>query len=302
MKNIVIGTTFIDIKGFPDSDFMANGRNAGHTEYVHGGVGRNIAENLSRCGQETTFISGVDESPFAGDILGRLQDQGIDTEYVIRKEKAMGTWLAVFNNEGDVAASISTRPELAEIAGLLDREEAGIFNDAGSISVEIDMDPEILERTFYYADKYHIPVFGVVSNMKIALEKKALNNKLFCLVCNKQEAGLILKADLTNLSPEDLIQKIKEDMSIFPIEKLVVTMGDKGAVYFDRLTKRGGWIPAVPAKVCDTTGAGDAFFSGMVIGLTQEKSLKEACRIGALLASSVIESKENVCPRMILPA
>jgi pseudouridine kinase len=50
-------------------------------------------------------------------------------------------------------------------------------------------------------------------------------------------------------------------------------------------------------NVVDTTGAGDAFFAGVAIGLTYGKTVEEACVIGTKLAASVIASRENVCPR-----
>ncbi len=49
----------------------------------------------------------------------------------------------------------------------------------------------------------------------------------------------------------------------------------------------------------DTTGAGDAFCSGLVIGLTYGKSLEDAVQIGTKLAASVVASLENVCPRFL---
>ncbi len=49
--------------------------------------------------------------------------------------------------------------------------------------------------------------------------------------------------------------------------------------------------------VIDTTGAGDAFFAGVVIGLTYGKDLRQACMIGTRIAGSVIATRENVCPR-----
>ena len=73
-------------------------------------------------------------------------------------------------------------------------------------------------------------------------------------------------------------------------------MGAKGAVYAD-LSGESGVCPAMRVNVVDTTGAGDAFFAGVAIGLTYGKELKKACEIGTRLASSVIATKENVCPR-----
>ena len=49
----------------------------------------------------------------------------------------------------------------------------------------------------------------------------------------------------------------------------------------------------------DTTGAGDAFFAGVAIGLTYGKTLRESCEIGTRLAASVIATKESVCPRFL---
>ena len=47
-------------------------------------------------------------------------------------------------------------------------------------------------------------------------------------------------------------------------------------------------MPAKKVDVIDTTGAGDAFFAGTVIGLTYGKTLAESCEIGSRLAASVI--------------
>ena len=77
---------------------------------------------------------------------------------------------------------------------------------------------------------------------------------------------------------------------------MVVTMGAQGAVYAMQ-DGSCGICPAMKVDVKDTTGAGDAFFAGTVIGLTYGKTLPEACEIGSRLAASVICTAENVCPR-----
>ncbi len=49
----------------------------------------------------------------------------------------------------------------------------------------------------------------------------------------------------------------------------------------------------------DTTGAGDAFFAGVCVGLTYGKTMREACAIGTRLSSTVICTSENICPRFM---
>ena len=80
------------------------------------------------------------------------------------------------------------------------------------------------------------------------------------------------------------------------IKRLVVTLGENGAIYVERDGEHG-YIPAQNVDVIDTTGAGDAFFAGVAAGLTYHKSLKESCNIGTRMASAVIATKESVCPR-----
>lgn len=329
MKNIIIGTTFVDIKGFPESEYIERGRNAGSIEYVHGGVARNIAENLGRCGCHPVFVSMGDYSSLTVDIMGRLQREGVETKYMARSEDGLGTWMAIFDDEGDVVASISKRSDMHGILPVMAEKESEIFNGADSVSVEMDMDPDVVAKIMEYAGKYNLPVYAVISNMKIALEDNAFSYPIACLVCNLQEAEMMLtptggiggtreKKEITTGesrskekqteemeilpdmegekdSAKKMLHILKERLPDYPIEKMVVTLGAGGAVYYDKQDGSAGWIPPVPVEVCDTTGAGDAFFSGVVIGLTSGNSLKEACKTGARLASSVIATKENVC-------
>jgi pseudouridine kinase len=74
---------------------------------------------------------------------------------------------------------------------------------------------------------------------------------------------------------------------------MVVTMAGQGAVYA-RANGESGVVPAKKVDVIDTTGAGDAFFAGTVIGLTYGKNLPASCEIGSRLAASVISITENV--------
>ena len=60
MSIIVVGSVFVDIKGYPSRTYIPGGRNAGKVRYVHGGVSRNIAEDLGNLGLQPVFLSLVD--------------------------------------------------------------------------------------------------------------------------------------------------------------------------------------------------------------------------------------------------
>ena len=210
----------------------------------------------------------------------------------------MGTWLAVFDNEGDVVASISKRPDHKPIEQILDEYGDEIFKDADSIAIEIDTDKEIVKKTFMYAEKYHKEVYALVSNMTIAVERRDFLRRTACFVCNQQEAGILFSEDYDCMTPAELAAVLPERIRSAKISRMVVTMGGNGAVFVDE-DGHTGLYPGRKVDVVDTTGAGDAFFSGVCIGLTYGKTLEESCGIGTRLAATVICTTENICPRFM---
>ena len=240
MGIVVIGAVFVDIKGYPLSTYIPGGRNAGRVEQVHGGVCRNVAEDIANVELRPTFVSLVDDTGSGQDVIDKLAKHKVNTKYIEKVPDGMGTWLAEFDNDGDVCAAIS--------------------------------------------------------NMSIAMERRAFLQEIDCFVCNQQEAGLLFSDEYDHMAPEEMCRTLAANVHSANIPCMVVTMGGEGAVYA-RSNGESGVVPAKKVDVIDTTGAGDAFFAGTVIGLTYGKTLPEACEIGSRLAASVICTAENVCPR-----
>ena len=296
MGIVVFGAVFVDVKGYPLAPYIPGGRNVGRVLQVHGGVSRNVAEDIANVELRPTFISVVDEGGMGTDVIDKLRRHKVNTDYIIREPDGLGTWLAIFDNSGDVIASISKRPDLSAIEKVLKEHGDEIFAAADSIVVEIDMEPELLGPIFDLAEKYGKQVYAVVSNMSIAIERRDLLMRTACFVCNKQEAGLLFSEEFESVPPAQMQQILQEKISLARIPRMIVTLGPEGAVYASA-DGDDGYCPAVNVEVVDTTGAGDAFFAGVAIGLTYGKNLAQSCEIGSRLAASVIATKENVCPR-----
>ena len=263
MGIVVLGAVFVDIKGYPLSAYIPGGRNAGRIEQVHGGVSRNVVEDIANVELRPTFVSLVDDTGMGQDVINKLENHKVNTKYIQRVPDGMGTWLAIFDNDGDVHAAISKRPDTTPLTGLLKEKGDEIFADCDAIALELDLEKDTVKQVLHYAKKYNKKVFAAISNMSIAMERRDFLQKIDCFVCNQQEAGLLFSDDYGHLAAN----------------------GECGVV------------PAKKVDVIDTTGAGDAFFAGTTIGLTYGKTLAESCEIGSRLAASVICITENVCPR-----
>ena len=296
MPIVVVGNVFVDFKGFPEGTYIPAGRNAGRVEIVHGGVGRNVAEDIANVELRPRFVSMVDNTAEGAEVMRRLQKHKVDTRFVSVVPDGMGIWLAVMDHNGDVVGSISKRPNMDAMLKLLQEHGDEIFEDATSCVIEIDIDREVAKETFRLAEKYGVPTFALVANMSIALQRRDLIARTGCFICNQQEAGIFFADDFTDLSPERMAEELHRRIVAAGFNSMVVTMGAQGAVWAES-PGEFGVCPPMPVQVVDTSGAGDAFCAGVSIGLSYGKTLSEACLIGTRLASATITVPESVCPR-----
>lgn len=96
------------------------------------------------------------------------------------------------------------------------------------------------------------------------------------LIVNDYELALVKK-------------KLKKDVKLLSqLKQLVVTRGEKGADWFVD-GKKHTMPVAKPKAVVDPTGAGDAYRSGVVLGLLRNWPIAQAGRVGALAATYAIE-------------
>ena len=298
MSIVVIGAVFVDIKGFPHDMYIPDGRNVGRIEYVHGGVARNVVEDIANLELRPTYLGIVDDTPMGESVVSKLKNHKVNCDYVMTVPDGMGTWLAVFDNNGDVAGSISKRPNMRPLVDLLEEKGDEIFEKASSVVLEVDLDKELVKRVLELGKKHNVKLFGLVSNMSLAVQRRDFIKEFDCMICNQLEAGILFADDYSEKTPEELCDIISNKVSQANFPALVVTMGGQGSVFADYTGQRG-ICPPRKVQVKDTTGAGDAFCAGVAAGMTYGKTLAEAVEIGTLLAASVITSTENVCPRFM---
>ena len=296
MGIVVIGAVFVDIKGFPHQQYIPTGRNVGRIEYVHGGVARNVVEDIANMELRPTFLSIVDDTPMGSAVVEKLKNHKVNCQYVQTIPDGMGTWLVVFDNSGDVAGSISKRPIMRPLIDILEEKGDEIFSNADSIVLEVDLEKELVKKVLELGKKHNKKLFGLVSNMSLAVQRRDFIKQFDCLICNQLEAGILFADDFSEKTPEELCEIVSNKVSQASFPALVVTMGSEGSVYAD-YTGVKGVCPPRKVQVKDTTGAGDAFCAGVAAAMTYGKPLAEAVEIGTMLAASVITSTDNVCPR-----
>ena len=292
-KILVVGTIFLDIKGFPEGTFLTQSRNAGRIEYVHGGVARNIAQDLAGLGCSPVFISICEEGIFGNDIIRRLRESNVNTDHIINVPEGIGVWMAIFDHEGDVHASISKRQDLSPLISLLEEKGDDLFRDCDGVLVEMDIDEKLAEKVIELSEKYGAGVYGVISNMTIAKERLDHIRRTRCFVCNRYEAGQLFDMHIPGGDPEGTLEILRANRKRLQIPAMIVTMDKDGCVY-DEESGNSGICPAIKTQVKDSTGAGDAFFAGASAALICGESFQAGCELGTMMAAKVLGTDENV--------
>lgn len=299
MDMVVVGVVFLDIKGFPFFKYDAVGTNLGNVLMTHGGVARNVAENMANLGAEVEFVTMLDDDSLGREARLRLRGAGVKlTHAVSTPDKGMGMWLAVFNEKGDLAGSVSHMPDASPIERLFDEKGEEIIQSCRGVALEIDLSEKVSERVFELAERFDKPVYAIVANMSVILRRPDFMARTACVILNEIEAGRLFGREIRALSPEETLEAVSEAAPAMGIRSIVVTMGARGAVYLDAENGLRGVCPAVPCRVVDTTGAGDAFFSAVVESLARGMRLDDAVTCGARLASMTVSTSESTCPHV----
>ncbi len=286
---LVIGAVFVDVKGFAREKYMPLERNVGDVQVTAGGVCRNVAENLVGLGLPARFVSMVDDDAMGGQVRDGLAAMGVDVKHVLRAPCGMGMWLAILDEGGNLAGSISRQPDFSPLEAYLDENGDAVIAAEDGVVLEVDTNAAISSRVLALAKKHGKPVYCIVGNMGVILKHPEYLHEMACFICNEMEAGRLFREDYTTLGPDDMLEALKRGSAVAGIPAMVVTMGPKGAVYVDNRTGEFGFCPPPNVEVVDTTGAGDAFFSAAVAALTRGAPLSQAVRDGTDLAARTLQ-------------
>jgi fructokinase len=292
-KNIdilCVGEVLVDFIGHQQGVLINNTRD--YHRYL-GGSPTNVAMNSARLGLNSVMVATVGNDGFGEYIFERLSGVGVNTHYIAKQENKATSVIFVSRSDGT--------PDFIPF------READYYINDNQISKDTLLDTNI----------FHTSCFALSKNpAQSTILKKA--EEAFNLGCqlsidvnyakklwNSQEEALeIIKNyckfnPLVKVSEDDMLRLFEKELphqDIFEFfhnegaETVCLTLGSKGV----KLSRKGHEIIEMPAikieKVMDTTGAGDAFWSGFLFAYIKEKSIKECLEVALKLAALKLQN------------
>ena len=235
-----------------------------------GGKGANMSVAAARAAAHVRHIGAV--GPEGGWAVERLMEYGVDTRHIARVEAATGHAIVAVEPGGENQIVIypganRAIPE-AQVAAALAGADAGdtllLQNETNAQELAARLGRDLGLRVAYAAAPFE------------AAAVQAVLPYLDFLILNEVEAEQLQAA--TGLNPGAL-----------PVRDVIVTLGAKGARYFDTKSGETRDFPAVPVTPVDTTGAGDTFtgyvLAGLDRGLPMAQAIAQAMRAAAIMVT-----------------
>ncbi|MFX1488400.1 MAG: carbohydrate kinase family protein [Promethearchaeota archaeon] len=260
--------------------------NIKNVRFVPGGSGANLAANCSMLGLKTAYI-GVMGTDFSADIcLADLKKRGVDLSQVIQTDKDCTAVSIILRTPWGKDRSILAYKGANNLLKPSDVKEE-LFDKVKAFawtSLTTDESCRAIEKAIKITKDKGGTVFAAPSMSII----KNAHDWAKILISNSDVVSLNLEEsqELTGEKKKTLMIKTFLDMGV----KLIsITDGPNGSIISDGRTIINSGVYSV-SKVEDTTGAGDAFLSGILISRLKNFSLEKTSRMAT--AMSFLESKE----------
>lgn len=248
-------------------------------------VAGNAANNAvggKRLGLKTAIYTNIGDDSPGQEIARKFLDEKVDSRYVIKNSGIESNFSAVLNFQGDRTIFVYHQdwkyklPDLDRTRWLYYTSVGASFTGTNLVDQVINYLQRTGARLVYSPGTYQLKAGVKKYPQLLAL------TEVFCV--NKEEAKKILGHQVEESIN---IKKLLKEINDLGPKAVVITDGPKGAFATDGVNFYQ--MDIFPAKVVETTGAGDAFASGVLAGLFYGKDLGEAMRWGSANSASVVE-------------
>ena len=284
----VIGGLNIDLQGSSVNPLVFNDSNPGEIVMSAGGVGRNIAENISKLNINSKILSYVGNDALGDFVVNKSRLSSVDTSF-IKKHSHLPTsqYLSVLDDNNDMLVSISDMRIIEEMT-IQDIDKWNLtIEQSSAIVVDTNIPIPVIE---YLTDKYsNIPLF--LDPVSFAKTSKILKliGRFHTVKPNRLETELISGVKITDNDSMLKAAKIIFDMGC---KQIFITLGEDGVFYYDG--ENFGQYLHKGVNVISANGAGDAFTAGVVYGFLKLNGIKETAEFASAAAVIALRSANTI--------
>ena len=294
IKLFVIGGANVDLYGQIDAkNGVSEDSNPGSVTIHAGGVGRNIAENLGYLGANVEFIGHFGGDNFAITLNQSLQNAGVSTAFSYKNaDQNSDFYIAIQNQKGELISAVNDMYLIENLptSFLKNQENIKKIKNADMVVLDGNLSEKMLTNIFRVYGKNSVIAVDSVSTAKA---KRLIPHlaKIDYLKCNKAEANMLISEN--------------ENLNLQQITERLIKLGVGTAIISDSLAGFGvatdykfHHFSAKDIESSNSSGAGDALFSGFLYAICKGRTPFEAAQFARSAAEKALGFNGPVNPKI----
>jgi ribokinase len=257
----------------------------------YGGKGSNQAVGCARLGAEVRFVARIGHDSFGEMALRLYREEGMDVAFV-RETAEHPTGVGfILVEAGTGNNSIAIDPGANELLAAADVAECeAAFQNVAVVLTQLEIPVEAAEAALARGRAHG--AITILNPAPVRPLPESVLQLVEVLTPNQTEAKVLTgRSPSAQAAPEE----VARDLLRAGVKNVVMTLGEQGALIVTQSAARR--VPAIRMTAVDTTGAGDAFNSGLATALASGKSLESAVEFAAITGGLAV-TKEGVIPSL----
>ena len=265
--------------------------NPGVSSQSHGGVIRNIAENMARLDVDVSLISIVGDDESGRELLTLMRSLGVDTSQVaISDDKPTAEYVAIFDATNELVFGIASMEILDQITVAQIERSWSHISSSDWVVLDCNLPAETIAKILLLKQKSDFKI--AVDTVSVSKAKRLPRDlsMIDLLFTNMDEAKSIL--DFKSGISEPDMNAVASSLRKLGCKGVVLTDGANGHIV--DIEEEVFTTPTLSSDVVNVSGAGDALVAGFISKIRSGASAREASHIGAALAALTVESAMDV--------
>ena len=184
----VVGGVNMDIGGWPSEVPVDRDSNPGAVRMSLGGVGRNIAHNMSLLGLDVRMVTAFGDDLYAQKIAASCGELGIDiSQSPVIPEGHTSTYLFINDEKGDMLLAVSDMDIYRHLTPQLLSQRQKLLSGSQVLVIDTNIPAESIA---YLAENCPVPIFADPVSTAKAVKLQPVLGRLHTLKPNRIEAEL----------------------------------------------------------------------------------------------------------------
>ena len=219
----VIGGVNMDIGGRSSAPLVAEDSNPGKVRMSLGGVGRNIAHNMSLLGIDVRLLTAFGDDLYAQKIAASCGELGIDISQALQVPGgATSTYLFISGSDGDMALAVSDMDIYEHVTPAYRQSRRALLDNAQLIVTDTNIPAESIA---WLCENMKVPIFADPVSTAKAVKLKPVLGRLHTLKPNRIEAELLSGVPITD---EASLNAAADALLATGLRRVFISMGGDG--------------------------------------------------------------------------